>query len=280
MVTVLPGQKILASHVNEKLVKDGTDAMTGDLLPNGSGTLDIGDGAAKWKDGYFSGKLYIDGGIDPTYIQLDPQAVAPAINNILWIDSLDSNTLKHRNNGGTSVHVNTEEITIIPSGITNPTPAVAGQLFYNTADQKVNVYGAAWGAIANLAYQVSSGTTDISTNSTSYVDMNSMSITVAAAGTYLVLAQATIRTDNGGGTGAALGKARLYQNTTQLIETNFGSNAATNNGAWVPVVLMYVATFAASDTIKMQWALTNGTQILNYAATQPMSRRISIIKIA
>jgi len=80
---------------------------TGHFLPNANNTWDIGSETLKWKDLHLGGKAYIDGGIDPSYIQLDPQASEPdsGLNNKLWIDSSDSNKLKFKDNSGTNRYI-------------------------------------------------------------------------------------------------------------------------------------------------------------------------------
>lgn len=57
-------------------------------------------------DVFIPGKLTVTGGIDPEYLQLDPQAGGGSIpNNSIWVDSSDSNKFKFKNNGGTSNEV-------------------------------------------------------------------------------------------------------------------------------------------------------------------------------
>jgi len=91
------------------IVIGGTQALspgsgTADFLPNLNNTWDIGSGTFKWKDGYFAGKLNVAGGVDPSYIQLDPQGVEPdvGLNNKLWVDSADANKIKFKDNVGTN----------------------------------------------------------------------------------------------------------------------------------------------------------------------------------
>ena len=82
-------------------------AGTADFLPDTTDLFDLGSGTFKWKDGHFSGKLYVDGGIDPEYIQLEPQAVEPdaGLNNKLWFDSSDSYKLKIKDESGDNLEV-------------------------------------------------------------------------------------------------------------------------------------------------------------------------------
>ena len=109
---------------------------TGNFLPDTTSAYDIGSATFKWKDGYFSGKLTVDGGIDPTYLQITPQGTEPDVskNNKLWIDSADSNKMKFKNNAGTSnevvdfSHVGTTANKIIQLDGSAKIPAVDGSL--------------------------------------------------------------------------------------------------------------------------------------------------------
>ena len=60
MVTVSPGQKVLAAHVNAKFDKDGSSQMSGNIIPDTNNSYDIGSntGPKKWKDLYLAGTLY------------------------------------------------------------------------------------------------------------------------------------------------------------------------------------------------------------------------------
>lgn len=78
-------------------------AGTADLLPNVDDAFDIGSGTYRWKDAYFSGKLTVAGGIDPTYMNFTP-TTTPALNNTLFVDSSD-NELKWKDNSGTTTSV-------------------------------------------------------------------------------------------------------------------------------------------------------------------------------
>jgi hypothetical protein len=93
------------------LYLSGTITVDGDILPETHNTSDLGTTGTRFKDGFFqgdvdiAGKLTVAGGVDPTYLQLDPQASAPAVNNSLWIDSTDSFKLKLKDNSGNSYSV-------------------------------------------------------------------------------------------------------------------------------------------------------------------------------
>lgn len=74
-----------------------------DFLPCVTNAYDLGSGTFKWKDGYFAGKLTVCGGVDPSYVELTPQAGATGIcNNSLYIDSSDGYKLKVKNCAGVS----------------------------------------------------------------------------------------------------------------------------------------------------------------------------------
>jgi len=73
-----------------------------DFIPNTNNAYDLGSGTFKWKDGYFAGKLTVDGGIDPLYIQLTPVASSAGVpNNSLWIDDTNFTLNLKDNTGGT-----------------------------------------------------------------------------------------------------------------------------------------------------------------------------------
>lgn len=54
-----------------------THNFLGTVLPATNNTYDFGSASFKWKDGYFAGKLTVDGAIDPTYLVLNEQAGNP-----------------------------------------------------------------------------------------------------------------------------------------------------------------------------------------------------------
>jgi len=76
MVTVVPGQKVLSSHVNAKLDIDGSDnKMTTNFVPAVGNSFDLGLTGTRWKDLFLSGTAYgslsgnvtgdVVGGIEP-----------------------------------------------------------------------------------------------------------------------------------------------------------------------------------------------------------------------
>lgn len=53
------------------------DPVDANIIPDANNTRDLGSATFKFKDGYFAGKLTVDGLIDPTGIALTPQASNP-----------------------------------------------------------------------------------------------------------------------------------------------------------------------------------------------------------
>lgn len=111
-------------HTGDVVVKSG-DASTGD-----SGDIVIQTGTAGGTRGIITldasdvqipGKLTVTGGIDPAYLQLDPQAGPGSIlNNSLFVDSNDSNKLKFKDNAGDSLEIATGSIQSGINYIQNP----------------------------------------------------------------------------------------------------------------------------------------------------------------
>jgi len=68
------------------IIEDGV------ILPTTDNDIDLGSSSKKFKDGYFAGKLTVDGLIDPTGIVLNSQAINPMGSGQegIWIDSNDS----------------------------------------------------------------------------------------------------------------------------------------------------------------------------------------------
>jgi len=142
MVHVVAGEEILASHMNAKLDADGSDyRATADFVPSVSDSYDLGSSGFKWKDLHISGKAYIDGGVDPTYIQLDPQTSEPdnLLNNKLWVDSADNNKLKFKDASGVNKYIlltdsNTQEYGYLPIHVIFPddaNPPTSGNIGLN-----------------------------------------------------------------------------------------------------------------------------------------------------
>jgi len=112
----------------------GTITADGDFLPETHNTSDLGTTGVRFKDGYFQGKLYVVGGIDPSYIQLDPQGAEPdnTLDNKFWVDSSDSNKLKFKNNSSVNnevvdfSHVGTGANQIVQLDGSGDLPAVGG----------------------------------------------------------------------------------------------------------------------------------------------------------
>lgn len=45
-------------------------SVSANLTPADNGSKDLGETSRRWRDGYFSGKLYVAGGVDPEYLDL------------------------------------------------------------------------------------------------------------------------------------------------------------------------------------------------------------------
>lgn len=75
-----------------------SDPVDADIVPLGAdNTYDLGSAAFKFKDGYFAGKLTVDGPIDPTYMQLTPIASGSVPDNSFFLDTAD-NVMKFKDN--------------------------------------------------------------------------------------------------------------------------------------------------------------------------------------
>jgi len=120
----------------------GTGA--GNFLPVSDDTYDIGSSSFKWRNAYFSGKLTVDGSIDPTDLALDPQASPPTVaKGKLYFDSV-ANKLKVSEDGSTYVEVGAgagtlneaytggNTITVSGSPVTFTQTATTGNAFYVT----------------------------------------------------------------------------------------------------------------------------------------------------
>jgi hypothetical protein len=110
------GNQIQSAQVNADFVAcvliDGSQKMTADFLPNTGALYDLGATGARWVDLWLSGnatiagdcsiggKLTVTGGIDPTYVQIDPQMTEPDVSQInkIWVDANDSYKLKFKDN--------------------------------------------------------------------------------------------------------------------------------------------------------------------------------------
>jgi len=67
MVTVVPGQKVLSSHINAKLDKDNSDNKpTANFAPASNNAYDLGTASLRWKDLYLSGSSIYLGGLKIT----------------------------------------------------------------------------------------------------------------------------------------------------------------------------------------------------------------------
>jgi hypothetical protein len=94
-----------------------SDPVDAHIIPLTNNTYDLGSGSNKFKDGYFAGKLTVDGVIDPTGLDLVPQAsnpLAPGRTGI-WISNNAQKDfiVEH---GGAETNI-TQKITALESGI-------------------------------------------------------------------------------------------------------------------------------------------------------------------
>lgn len=55
-------QAIVCGGADQLVVSTSAITCTQAVVPNGAGTLDLGSSTAEWKDGYFSGHIYLDAG--------------------------------------------------------------------------------------------------------------------------------------------------------------------------------------------------------------------------
>lgn len=75
-----------------------SDPVNAHIVPTGAdNTYDLGSLAFKFKDGYFAGKLTVDGPIDPTYLQLTAVAEGSVPDNSFFLDTAD-NVMKFKDN--------------------------------------------------------------------------------------------------------------------------------------------------------------------------------------
>jgi len=120
------------------------------------------------------------------------------------------------------------------------------------------------------------GTTDINTDSTSYVDMTNMSLELSGAGTYIIVFSASIFPPDGNG--ARCDVIIDIDGTDYAPATGTGCSSADAHRQQFPVTTFTVQTLGAGDhTIKAQWKVSGGTayQYGSYA-----ERTLMAIKIA
>lgn len=78
-------------------------AINQSLIPEDDNTVDLGSSSLKFKDGYFAGKLTVDGGIDPIYLQITGLSSDSSVpNNSLWVLDNTEKTLRYKDGQGVS----------------------------------------------------------------------------------------------------------------------------------------------------------------------------------
>jgi len=137
-----------------------------------------------------------------------------------------------------------------------------------------------------ITYQTVLGTTDVSTESTVYVDMPDMTLTVAEAGTYLILFSTSCLCGRGTTQYWMYGQLQLLRNADVLARATmpylqfslqyliyYGGSAS----------MMCVSSLSVGDVVKVQWrtGCQTGTPIMyNRPATQQEHRSLTIVRLA
>lgn len=132
-----------------------------------------------------------------------------------------------------------------------------------------------------LTYQTVSGTTSINTSSTTWADVANMSLTVAAAGSYLIIgSMSALNLTANAIENATL--VRIIKNGTHLIgglSDQGDSHLSVTQYDGGQITLPIVASLAVNDVVKMQWRVFAGTS-RNNATLDYISRTLTIIKLA
>lgn len=118
---LLPIAKVLVTYNQDEIVEDTitdvrpvvgsasaggsgnfwSDPVDADIIPDATNTRDLGALGTRFKDGYFAGKLYVAGGIDPIYLQLDLTTPASVPANALFLEDVAGTpTLRYKDGGG------------------------------------------------------------------------------------------------------------------------------------------------------------------------------------
>jgi len=122
------------------------------------------------------------------------------------------------------------------------------------------------------------GTSDINTASTTYVDMTDMSLTLDGAGTYIFDFYASIYIPNGS---AYYTKAALDIDGVDVVEQAWGgySIGGENPQGNQHCGIRWIADITTETTAKIQWKVSAGTTYQN-ASTNSSPRVFSYMKIA
>ncbi|HYV90544.1 MAG TPA: tail fiber domain-containing protein, partial [Chitinophagales bacterium] len=228
-----------------------TTAINSTLLPNITGSLDLGSPSLGWRNQYLTGKLYIDGGVF-----LDNSGISNT-----WVGATGNTTNTGSNNtatGSSALHSNTSGIYNTANGLaalyTNTTGnnnSAMGPftLFYNSAGSDNTALGftalynnTADGNTAigsNALFNNSSGTQNVAVGKWA-LNGNTLGSYNTASG-YQALYSNNIGTRNtamgvsalyantSGEHNSAVGTVALYSNTTGYSNTACGTNALYSN---------------------------------------------------
>jgi hypothetical protein len=162
-------------------------------------------------------------------------------------------------------------------------PADGHVLTYVGADAKWENKAPTGGGGA-ITYQTVQGTTDVNTTSTSMVDMPDMTLTVALAGTYLIVFSQASAIENLTVTQYnASAIFQLLKDSSVLKKTRTFLNMNVGYIAWLGVACNFVtvASLTAGQIVKVQWCNELASQDLhNRPASKNEHRSLTIIKLA
>jgi len=142
-------------------------------------------------------------------------------------------------------------------------------LFDATAeDGQVSIFAGNRTIPGNVGVSATSviGTSSDATTSTSFVDMDDMSITVPETGDYLILFNANILSQTSAGV-SNLGTLQLLKDSTVLTTAECGyyinGGDVIPNGIQVPVSMIIIDNLTAGQVIKVQWHTQSNGLIAN-----------------
>ena len=134
-----------------------------------------------------------------------------------------------------------------------------------------------------ITYQTVVGTTDITTAGGGWADISQMTLTVAVAGTYLILGSITVYNDRAATT-ANNTAVRIINNAVHLVggqSTQGDDHVAASQYDESQISLHTVVALAVNDVVKMQWDNNGGTSYNSASSSSTFrSRRLTIIRLA